>query len=324
MCPLPLVLSLDVTEKRLPPPNEIFTNTDIRFPSQAFPSASWKVSALSASSCIKDAALPSLCPLVVLTPAHPKSLTGHSTPALVSPVLRRQEWSPPQHAALTQHLICYHHIDPFASEKELFSCICYDSGLDMLQVSVSAPNKHRPFLPLHCHSSPLLGKVDAPPVRGLQRCIIFPWELSIWNAGVAALVCAGDMQCHSPPLLAHKYSPQQQDFQKAFAHHLQKMLLWELHAGLAVKLTSLSTCWRDAYLSLLAQSSKHPLIRNSLITSCWKSQAPWLLFPDEACALTFLQEFPEIPGCPRRSSQTIYKQRPKNAEQPAVSDACLC
>lgn len=42
MCPLPLVLSLDVTEKRLPLPNEIFTHTDIRFPSQVFPSASWK------------------------------------------------------------------------------------------------------------------------------------------------------------------------------------------------------------------------------------------------------------------------------------------
>lgn len=42
---------------------------------------------------------------------------------------------------------------------------------------------------------------------------------------------------------------------------------------------------------LVSPCSKPPLIMTSIITSCWKSQAPWLLFPDEAGALTFLQEF---------------------------------
>lgn len=125
----------------------------------------------------------------------------------------------------------------------------------MLRVSISAPNKCRPFLPQLCHSSPLLGEVDDPSVRGLQRCIIVPWELGIWYAGVAAPVCAGDMLCHFLPLLAHKYSPQQQGFQKAFAHHLQKTLLWDLHAGLALKLTSPSTCWMDTCLFFLKAQS---------------------------------------------------------------------
>lgn len=56
------------------------------------------------------------------------------------------------------------------------------------------------------------------------------------------LWCVLGTCCVTPSLLARKSSPQQQGFLKACAHHLQKMLLWGLHAGLALKLTSPSTC----------------------------------------------------------------------------------
>lgn len=106
----------------------------------------------------------------------------------------------------------------------------------MLRVSISALNKHRSFLPLLCHGSLLLGR--CPLGKGPAEMHHHP----LGAAGVAALMCAVDTLCYSPPLLAHKHSPQQPSFLKAFAHHLQKMLLWELHTGLALKLTSLSTC----------------------------------------------------------------------------------
>lgn len=62
-------------------------------------------------------------------------------------------------------------------------------------------------------------------------------------------------RCVTPPAAAHKFSPQQQGFQEAFAHHLHKTVLWEIHTDLALKLTSPSTCWKGTCLPLLKAQS---------------------------------------------------------------------
>lgn len=160
----------------------------------------------------------------------------------------------------------------------------------MLQVSISAPNKHRPFLPLLCYSSPLLGR--CPLSKG-------PAEMHHHPLGSCCLICWGSCSgvCwgHAvsfPPLLTQILSPTA-GFPGSFCTSSAE------NASLgtsrwASPCTDLSQHLVNGCLSLLAQSLKHPLIINSLITSRWKSQAPRLLFPDEAGALT-LQEFPEIP-----------------------------
>lgn len=124
MCSLPLVLSLAMTEKSLPPPNKIFIHTD-KIPFSSVPL--YKLKSLSFLSFFLNKRC-SFTIFVTFCSTHSstylsltvKPRTGHSAPAVVSAMLRRQEGSPPQHAAQTQCLICYHHTDPFASEKELF------------------------------------------------------------------------------------------------------------------------------------------------------------------------------------------------------------
>lgn len=170
MCSLPTVLSLDMIEKSLPPLNKIFIHTDIEFPSQVFPSPSWKVSAFSASSCIKDAPLSSLWPFVVLTAVCVCLLL--SSPELGTVLqLCSHQCSGDRKDQLLNVLLTLSTssatttLTPLHQRRNFFPAI-FKTGLDMLWVSISAPNKHRPFLP--CFVTAPLHLVDGSSVRGCR------------------------------------------------------------------------------------------------------------------------------------------------------------
>lgn len=303
MCPSPLVLSLDVTEKSLVPssllPPVRCLYTPIRSPSQAFPSPSWKVPALSASPGWQMLQpLNPLCgPLLDAVHCVRASLWLGSPEADTVVQLRSPLCSGERKghrlnlllrlgtssAAGTQTLF-----GSCRSEKELFFCRC-ESQASTPWVS--------PFLkPASADSScpsfgtaPPLGDVDGPqraapagrepilprPSPQEEACRDAP---SLPPAGAAARVEAGDALCGAPPPPPGPWTPPSAAgippgffCRNRFSGHCAPR--WP---------ASPRTCGRGAgLLSLLrvGWSSKRPVVRNSFVRSCWKSQPRAAAFP---------------------------------------------
>lgn len=94
------------------------------------------------------------------------------------------------------------------------------------------------LLPLICHSSPFLGGC---PLSQMHHHPLGAWCLICWSS--CSGVCWGQRLSSAA------------GFPGGFCTSSEKTLLWELHVGLALTLTSPSTCWMDACLSLLKAQS---------------------------------------------------------------------